>query len=352
MKPYLSIIVPIYKVEQYIHKCLDSIMEQTFSDFELILVDDGSPDNCPSICAEYAKRDSRVKVIHKDNGGLVSARKAGLEVALGQYIGFVDSDDWIERTMYENMCGAAKQYGTDIIICDAIYSYKDREIMYAQNIEPGFYDKARLLKDIYPTMIYFNGFYKFGLLPAVWNKIFKRQLLSDNLSYVDNYIRTGEDAACTYPCLLDANSVYVLNQNYLYHYRQRASSMTRNYDEKYLDRILLLYRLLKDKNREKDVYDLAAQLYYYLTFLVTLALDNEYSVFNTKDNREKRRFIKNACKIEEINEALNNISLKGIQIKSKIYIWFLKRRSSMIIHLIVLFTRYKRTLYDNDNCWG
>ncbi len=96
MNPYLSIIVPVYKVEPYIHQCVDSILAQTFADFELILVDDGSPDNCPRICDEYAELDPRVKVIHKANGGLVSARKAGLRAARGKYIGYVDSDDWVE----------------------------------------------------------------------------------------------------------------------------------------------------------------------------------------------------------------------------------------------------------------
>ena len=95
----ISIIVPIYKVEKYIRQCVDSIINQTYEDIEIILVDDGSPDNCPQICDDYAKTDSRVKVIHKENGGIMSARKAGLKVATGEYIGFVDGDDWIEADM-------------------------------------------------------------------------------------------------------------------------------------------------------------------------------------------------------------------------------------------------------------
>ena len=98
----VSIIIPVYKVEKYLSKCIESIFKQTYFDLELILVDDGSPDNCPMICDEYAKKDSRIRVIHKKNGGLSDARNAGLEIATGEYIGFVDSDDWIEFNMWPN----------------------------------------------------------------------------------------------------------------------------------------------------------------------------------------------------------------------------------------------------------
>ena len=101
--PTISVIVPVYKVEPYLRRCVDSILDQTYSDFELILVDDGSPDNCPDICDDYARQDSRVKVIHKENGGLSDARNAGLRIAAGAYVSFVDSDDFIRKDMYEVM---------------------------------------------------------------------------------------------------------------------------------------------------------------------------------------------------------------------------------------------------------
>ena len=105
--PQISVIVPVYKVEQYLKRCVDSILHQTFSDLEVILVDDGSPDNCPAMCDELAKADKRIRVIHKENGGLSSARNAGMKIAQGKYIGFVDSDDDVEPDMYETMLEAA-----------------------------------------------------------------------------------------------------------------------------------------------------------------------------------------------------------------------------------------------------
>ncbi|HCI64916.1 MAG TPA: glycosyl transferase, partial [Clostridiales bacterium] len=106
MNPLISVIVPVYRVEAFLPRCLDSIRGQTYKNLEIILVDDGSPDNCGKICDEYAEMDSRIRVIHKKNGGLSSARNAGLDVAVGDYIGFVDSDDWIAPEMYETLLGA------------------------------------------------------------------------------------------------------------------------------------------------------------------------------------------------------------------------------------------------------
>ena len=119
-KPLLSIIVPVYDVERYLPKCMDSILAQTFTDFELILVDDGSPDNCPALCDAAAAKDARIRVIHQKNGGLSAARNAGLDAARGAWIGFVDSDDYIAPEMYEAMYHAVQSTGADLALCDYV----------------------------------------------------------------------------------------------------------------------------------------------------------------------------------------------------------------------------------------
>lgn len=339
MNPYLSIIVPIYKVEPYLHQCIDSILAQTFEDFELILVDDGSPDNCPAICDEYATLDKRIKVIHKPNGGLVSTRKAGLRVARGEYVGFVDGDDWIESDMFSSLCQAAKQYITDIIICDVIHSYPDKKIRHVQPIKPGLYDKNSMERFVYPYMLYSGIFFKFGLHPSVCNKIFRRYLLENNLYRVSETIQIGEDAACTYPCLLDANSIYIMNNRYLYYYRQIPSSITKCYDSEYLKNILELYDLMRDINREKNIYDMTEQLCYYLSFLVIAAVNNEINENNKKSSNEKSKFLKSISKNEDIHEALEEVSTAGILIKYKLYIWLLRERKSGILNFVVSMIR-------------
>lgn len=128
VEPKISIIVPVYKVEPYLRKCLDSIVGQTYQNLQIILVDDGSPDNCGKICDEYAARDRRIEVIHQANGGVSAARNAGLKLADGDYIGWVDSDDWIESGMYEYLLENALKYGADIAVCSRFERYKDKVI--------------------------------------------------------------------------------------------------------------------------------------------------------------------------------------------------------------------------------
>lgn len=126
--PKISIIVPIYNVEKYIEKCIQSILNQTFSDFELILVNDGSTDSCGEICDKYKKLDDRIIVIHKVNGGLSSARNAGIDIARGEYIGFIDSDDYIHEKMYEILYNNAITYNSDIVICKKEMFMKKRKM--------------------------------------------------------------------------------------------------------------------------------------------------------------------------------------------------------------------------------
>ena len=115
-KPLISVIVPVYNVEQYLPKCIDSILAQTYENLEIILVEDGTKDSSGVICDEYAAKDARIRVIHKENGGLSSARNAGMEIARGEYFGFVDSDDWIEPEMYENLMALAQKYDADVFV--------------------------------------------------------------------------------------------------------------------------------------------------------------------------------------------------------------------------------------------
>ena len=117
MNPKVSIIVPVYNVEKYLDRCMESLLNQTLKDIEIILVDDGSPDNCPQMCDDYAKKDSRVKVVHKANAGLGYARNSGLDVATGEYVAFVDSDDYVELDMYEQMYEASLNYQVQMVLC-------------------------------------------------------------------------------------------------------------------------------------------------------------------------------------------------------------------------------------------
>lgn len=241
---------------------LDSLTAQTLENMEIIIVDDGSPDGCPAICDEYAARDARMKVVHKENGGLLSARKAGLAASIGDYIGFVDGDDWVEPDTFLNMYKAACEHSPDMVLSDFLCDYGDRAEPSSQCFENGFYDRDRLEKEIFPRMLFGGRFYSFGVNPNCWSKLVRRELIEKNLLPVDERIRMGEDAAFIYPCLLDSQSISCLKTP-TYHYRITGQSMSTAYDEKLKDIILLPYKRLKEKNAASD-FDISSQLDYYL----------------------------------------------------------------------------------------
>ncbi len=251
--PFLSIIVPIYNGEKYLRSCIESILNQEYNDFELILVNDGSKDDSLRICRAYAHKDFRIQVLSQDNKGSIAARKEGIKTAKGQYIGFVDSDDWIQPTMYEQLCQKAVQYSADIVVCDFVASYKNKEIETTQGIAGGFYDKKRLCKEVYSTMLcnsVKNSFY--NILPAYWNKIFRKEVIYQYLLQLDERIKLGEDMVCVYPSLWKAKNLYYLKNHYLYYYRQRNNSMSREHTSQYLKNFSILVDSLK-----KDIdYDM------------------------------------------------------------------------------------------------
>lgn len=219
----ISVIVPIYQIERYIGICIESLINQTYKNIEIILVDDGSPDRCPEICDLYANKDKRIKVIHKLNGGLVSARKAGLEVSTGKYIGYVDGDDWVGPGFYESLYSAIVTSDCDVVCAGQSRDLFNQSVHFVNSYPLGIYtgDNLKTLRD---NMLSYGEFYRPGITTYVWNKLFKREVLYEHQMNVDNRISIGEDAAVTYPVFMDCNSVYV-SDCVAYHYRQREDSM-------------------------------------------------------------------------------------------------------------------------------
>lgn len=222
-EPLLSVIVPIYGIDRYLGICIESILDQTYKNLEIILVDDGSPDRCPEICDLYARKDKRIKVIHKSNGGLVSARKAGLEAATGEYVGYVDGDDWIDPDFYAAMVETALDYGSDAVVAGMSRDLFSVFSKITSKIPAGHYEGERLTK-LKQNMLSFARFSRIGISTYVWNKLFKREKLLPYQMCVDNGISIGEDAAVTYPYLMACEKVSVID-NCGYHYRQREDSM-------------------------------------------------------------------------------------------------------------------------------
>ncbi len=258
----LSIIVPVYNAEKYLKKCIDSILNQTYRDFELILVNDGSKDNSASIIDDYKNKHPEVVVIHKENGGPTTARREGIKCAKGEYVLFVDSDDWLEDSMCETMLNNAKLYGADAVICDMLREEKTRVVTMVNVLEEGVYDKAASKGKIYPVMLFDYSVDGPATNPSLCNKMIKREILEKILKAVDGNIAYGEDALCSYPALLDAETICVIRKPF-YHYRYNNESVTNVYDEKLLDKFLLLHDELK-KHFETRGFDATNQLYGYV----------------------------------------------------------------------------------------
>lgn len=342
MKPVLSIIVPIYNVERYLCQCIESILSQTFIDFELILVDDGSTDKSSYLCDDYSIKDLRIKVIHKINGGLVSARKAGLDIAVGEYIGFVDGDDWIEPDMYEKLYKSIKR-DEDIVICGFYINYPDKELVLSQD-NLGFHDKESLIKNIYPTMLYKDGYYNFGIMPTLCNKIIKHELILKHLSNVDNEITIGEDAACTFPCILEANAVYIIGDCFLYHYRQNRYSMTKSYRSNYFETNLRLFSLLKKSFMQNGYSTILDQLQYYIVYLTILAIINEMSDTCKKSLSEKIRYINRNLSVSIIIDAFYLVDKKRFPPIYRIYINLILYK---LIDTLIFIWSIKKSLLKN-----
>lgn len=281
----ISIIVPIYNVEKYLRQCIESICRQTYQDIEIILVDDGSTDGCYEICEEYRGRDSRVVVIHKENGGLVSARKAGIKAASGECIAYVDGDDWIEPNMYERMYRKMAEYNVDVVMCGRYEDTGKSRKQVFQGIPEGKYGKQALVEEVYPRMIVNEEFFTWGLFPGVWDKLFRRGVIVHFQLSVDERIVMGEDAACIYPCLLNVKSIYVM-QECLYHYRQTTSSMVKKEQDSSLERerFRVLYQSVETElAKYANIYDLRPQWKKYVLFLMIPRADKLYKGFADLD---------------------------------------------------------------------
>ena len=213
MNDLISVIVPVYKVEPYLRKCVDSILNQTYSNLEVILVDDGSPDNCGAICDEYAAKDSRVKVIHKENGGLSDARNAGLDAMRGEYVAFVDSDDWIDANMFNSLMYNLKSFGSDVSVAGVFVEVEVNGII-TESTKHTYAEKSFFESNERAIQRYLTGAW------SAWGKVFNSNLFS-NLRFPINEL--NEDEAIVLNLYSQCKRICYSNETF-YHYMQRPHS--------------------------------------------------------------------------------------------------------------------------------
>ena len=313
-----SIIVPVYKVEKYLPACIESVLNQTFSDFELILVDDGSPDSCPEICESFKEKDNRIKMIHKQNGGLASARRAGIQVASGDYVFNLDSDDLIEPDTLEYAAKKICDTSCDIVSFSYRWVKTGRTVNVTDDgLDEGLYTENDIKKHIYPRILMDKDMKHMSYYLS--GKAVKRELLTPIQLDVSEKISLGEDLCCTVPCYLNAKSVYI-SKKQAYLYTVREDSLSKEFNTK---QIYLIENVINEisKNDTEKIKDYNNQLCRYSCFMcfAILASAAEGNYFNSIGAIKES--IKNSLHSEKIKCA----EFENISVKSKIAVFLMKK---------------------------
>lgn len=260
----LSIIIPIYNAEKYLRECIDSVIGQSYQDFELLLVNDGSEDGSMLICREYESADNRIKVLTGNHRGPYFARKKGTENAKGEYITFIDADDFISEKAYI-LAKDDMESSIDIIAFGMSRYFAENNIKYEQcSILDGIYGRNEIEEKLFPMMIWNSGRNSFGIDPSLGNKLYKASLLKDYYrSSRDVCFHYGEDVAVIYPLIMKARNM-VFHQEIYYYHRQREKGVLSSYikDDLFLDKLYELYKYLSESMGFNKIFQKQIDLFY------------------------------------------------------------------------------------------
>lgn len=330
MNPVISVIVPVFKVEDYINRCVESLISQTILNIEIILVDDGSPDNCPVICDELAKKDSRIKVVHKKNGGLSSARNAGLMVAKGKYIGFVDSDDDVELNMYEKMVSVAEQHNVDFVMADYRRILSDgTSYIKTLDIDGGFYNRGKIISDIFPNLIMRESI-EYGPLLSVWHCIYQKDFLDKYNLRFDEEVKWSEDnifsAIMGYQCA----SFYYMKGEALYHYYQNEGTITTSYRKGAWGVYHTMNRHLHSFFDKVEDYDFSNQLDLHIIFYACNCINQEAKL----PKKQAINGIEQILNSDDLVNAFHSISLINYPLKLRLQLSLIKWKKSRLLYYL------------------
>ncbi len=322
----LSIIVPIYNVENYLPKCIDGLLKQTYSDMEIILIDDGSTDGCGEICDKYKEKDNRIKVVHKENGGLVSAWTRGVNESQGEYIGFVDSDDYCDNDYFYKLMTAVLENKADIGIGGYVEEGKSGKQIHATGstvLKHGVYENDELEKiknDFFkqPRLLYY----------ARWLRVIKKELITDNLFLVDYGIKVGEDVGIALATLFDAKKI-VLVPTIGYHYVWRGTSLLHGFSETEIENYTKLCanieKICKCKGYENLLHrEFAAQM----TLVISKILSSNLSA------QDKISYLKQFRENEYVKTVYDKKDYGKCSWKRKLVLKLFKRRNYKILQLL------------------
>lgn len=330
----ISVIVPVYNTEKYLERCVNSLTGQRWDDLEIVLVDDGSTDQSGALCDRLAAADHRIRVIHKENGGLVSSWKRGVQEATGAYVCFVDSDDWIDLTMLEEMGAYLTGREGEIIAGDYVIEKGNGVQQYVwQQLAPGEYVGEQLKREVVPRLL---GNEQRYVCISRCMKLISRELICDNMHYSDPAVRMAEDLIAMFPALVDCRRLVILNHKAYYHYLYVESSMVHKYDRGLYENIRLLRKILlrvtEDKFAGEERTYMTGQVQKEYVHLLLLALKNE-----ARGNPSGyRKNIAAICREPEVKQLTAENPVKLKQMSNRLLYAVLKHPNGMMIRLLRL----------------
>ncbi len=334
MTPTVSVIIPVYRVQDFLSRCVDSVLAQSLSDIEAILVDDGSPDACPALCDAYAAREERVSVVHKANGGLGSARNAGMDAARGKYVFFVDSDDWIDEDTLASLVDVAERSGADFVRYRPMFAgWPGREdgslcdFGTERGLREGLYDRAGIERDLLPRLIATPQL-TLGVIVAAWRSLYRRDFLeAHHLRFYDE-IRYSEDTIFSARVVMAARSFYYLDGARFYHYFYNPASITKSFRADRWSSCKALIARFEQDFAHHPTFDFTNQLWLQKIYCVLTALSQSSFL---REGRERVAYIRTICEDEVTVRAMRHLDLVDVGPKQKLYLRLVKWKATHLL---------------------
>ncbi|MDD2970583.1 MAG: glycosyltransferase family 2 protein [Lachnospiraceae bacterium] len=346
MKPMISVIVPVYQAKEYLRPCVESILAQRGERknhlqepvIEIVLVDDESTDGSEHICDEYAGIYEQIRVIHKKNEGLTAAWKTGVELAQGEYVGFVDSDDWIAPDMYARLYEKAVETKADIVCCGIRHIFQDHshadwddEMQFPEDT----YTQQEMRGKVYPSFINDGSFMGRGLQPNRVSKLVKRSLVMENMYLCHNDVTVGEDYQFSFAIFLEAPKIAIIKGFLPYYYRINTTSMTGAYDLRYMDKIKCMKEQLLRISRVKNVYPFEQQIWNDFLCLVVLHIKGGIMAQKKDGFWAARKNIKRVCEDADVRKALETCNMDRLTKAERLFLAFMKLHFYFPMYLAV-----------------
>lgn len=342
MSCIVSVIIPVFKVEAYLERCVNSVLEQSMDNIEIILVDDGSPDGCAKICEKYGCIFPKVEVIHKLNGGLASARNAGMRIATGKYVFFVDSDDWIDGTCLSDLVDIAERENVDFVRTRGKYANwpnrKDGDVCQFGNekmMRTGRYSRDHIEEEILPVFIATSRI-SFGPIVSAWGTLYNTSLLKDNEIEFFEDIRYSEDAIFNSRVVMCADAFYYLNEPQYYNYFYNSTSITKSFHHDIWQSNKNNIHHFEDVFKEYQAWNIPMQLWYRRLFCILDAIGESALI---PDYKERIMFLRNICNDPITSEAMQHLEELDVSWKLWLILLLIKFRQ---IHLLAILYGYRK----------